>query len=162
MLNFANCNGCSRVIQTAGSSPLSREHKIFLTEKKSEENNIYTCIVYIPILRPIGIHNETLIFQVKPYFTFYSFRSNNLCEWKTTSGTKTFRLLNINKIFFQKKVLMPMPMDFLTSHSIFGIPSTKYFFALIKKFFLQTLVEIIFRYFLEPPGTPLQTKWLHI
>ena len=46
----------------------------------------------------------------------------------------------------------------------------KIFFCLIKKIFLQTLVEIIFRYHkfffrvLGPPGAPLQTKWkfLHV
>ena len=52
----------------------------------------------------------------------------------------------------------------------FGTPSTKNFFALIRKIFLQTLVEIIFRshniFFrvLGPPGAPLRTKWkfLHV
>ena len=43
----------------------------------------------------------------------------------------------------------------------FGTPSTKFFFALIKKIFLQTLVEIIFRYhkiflgFWDPLGPPM-------
>ena len=40
----------------------------------------------------------------------------------------------------------------------FRTPSTKFFFALIKKIFLQTLVEIIFRYhkiFFQGSGTPL-------
>ena len=32
------------------------------------------------------------------------------------------------------------------SHSSFGTPSTKYFFALIQKIFLHTKVEIIFRH----------------
>jgi len=35
-------------------------------------------------------------------------------------------------------------ISFTPSHSTFGTPSTKYFFALIKKIFLQTLVEILF------------------
>ena len=44
------------------------------------------------------------------------------------------------------------------------VPSKKFFFALIKKIFLQTLVEVIFRYHtfffrvLGPPGAPLRTK----
>ena len=44
----------------------------------------------------------------------------------------------------------------------FGTPSTKFFFALIKKIFLQTLVEIIFRYhkiflgFWDPLGPPYE------
>ena len=52
----------------------------------------------------------------------------------------------------------------------FGTPSTKFFFALIKKIFLQTLIEIIFRYHLfsyysfGTPWAPLRTKlnFLHV
>ena len=48
---------------------------------------------------------------------------------------------------------------------ILGHPVQKFYFALIKKIFLQPLAEIIFRYHkfffrvLGPPGPHLQTKW---
>ena len=48
--------------------------------------------------------------------------------------------------------------------ALFGHQVQNNFFALIKKIFLQTLVEIIFRYHkiffrvLGPPGAPLRTK----
>merc|ERR1711946_75042 len=52
----------------------------------------------------------------------------------------------------------------------FGTPNTKFFFALIKKIFLQPLVEIIFRYHkfffrvLGPPRAPYEQnkKILHM
>ena len=52
----------------------------------------------------------------------------------------------------------------------FGTPSTIFFFALIKKIFLQTLVEIIFRYhkfflgFWDPLGPPYEQNkiFLHV
>ena len=48
--------------------------------------------------------------------------------------------------------------------TLFGHQVQNNFFALIKRIFLQTLVEIIFRYHksffrvLGPPGAPLRTK----
>ena len=52
----------------------------------------------------------------------------------------------------------------------FGTPTTKFFFALIKKIFLQPLVEIIFRYhkfflgFWDPLGPPYEQNkiFLHV
>ena len=54
--------------------------------------------------------------------------------------------------------------------ALFGHQVQNNFFALIKKIYLQTLVEIIFRYHKTffmvrgPPGEPLRTKWkfLHV
>ena len=50
-----------------------------------------------------------------------------------------------------KKIVLPLD-------SILGTPSTKYFFALIKKIFLKVLIEISFRYqtFFKSSGTPYE------
>ena len=63
---------------------------------------------------------------------------------------------------FLKEFLEILKMKVLVLN--FGTPSTNFFFALIKKIFLQTLVEIIFIYhkncfrFLGPPRAPLVTR----
>ena len=60
--------------------------------------------------------------------------------------------------------LRPIGDTVSSRHCTFGTPSTKIFFlffALIKKIFLQSPVEIIFRYhykYFYIFGTPLQTK----
>ena len=70
--------------------------------------------------------------------------------------------LRLYSIFLLRMPLWKNENSFTPSHITFGTPSKNYFFALIKKIFLQTLVKIIFRYqnfffrVLGPPGTPYE------
>ena len=63
---------------------------------------------------------------------------------------------------YEKKKIQKFSVRGCTA--LFGHQVQNIFFALIKKIFLQTLVEIIFRYHkfffmvLGPPGAPLRTK----
>ena len=85
---------------------------------------------------------------------------------KKSSGNPYLKICDLTQYFFMdlnmKKKLKSLVLPPLTA--LLGNSALNIFFALIKKIFLQTLVEIIFRYrkiffrVLGPPWAPLRTK----
>ena len=98
--------------------------------------------------------------------SFFAIYSKNL------QATHTSKFVIICNIFLRmplwKKKFQKFSVRGCTA--LFGHQVQNNFFALIKKIFLQTLVEIIFRYHkfffrvLGPPWAPLRPKWkfLHV
>ena len=70
---------------------------------------------------------------------------------KKSSGNPYLKICDHTQHFFSDAPLKKK--NFTSFHSTFGTPGTKYFLVLIEKFFLQTLVEIIFKCIFSLPRT---------